>query len=148
VALVACYVPARRAPRDESRSAGRATVSVEEFAIADLRLPNEGAFWYQGIGNRQSTIGNSARNYTPREALEMGVLDELQPADRLLTRAMEVAREMASLPRSTYVRIKRSLRSQALALIDDAISNRNEPMLESWLSDETRIASAEALKKR
>lgn len=94
------------------------------------------------------TMVLTARNYSPREALAFGVLDELQPADRLLARAMEVAREMAALPRSTYSRIKRSLRSQALALIDDAISNRNEPMLESWLSEETRLASAEALKKR
>ncbi len=93
------------------------------------------------------TMVLTSRNYSPREMLAMGVLDELQPADRLLTRAIEVAREMAALPRSTYSRIKRSLRSQALALIDDAISNRNEPMLETWLSDETRIASAEALKK-
>lgn len=93
------------------------------------------------------TMVLTARNYSPRDALAMGVLDELQPADRLLTRAVEVAREMAALPRSTYSRIKRSLRSQALALIDDAISNRNEPMLETWLSDETRLASAEALKK-
>jgi enoyl-CoA hydratase len=93
------------------------------------------------------TMVLTARNYSPREALAMGVLDELQPAEGLLVRAIEVAREMAALPRSTYSRIKRSLRSQALALIDDAISNRNEPMLDSWLSDETRIASAEALKK-
>lgn len=93
------------------------------------------------------TMVLTARNYSPREALATAVLDELQPADRLLERAMEVAREMAALPRSTYPRIKRSLRSQALALIDDAISNRNEPMLDSWLSDETREASAEALKK-
>jgi enoyl-CoA hydratase len=93
------------------------------------------------------TMVLTARNYSPREALAMGVLDELQPAERLSARAIEVAREMAALPRSTYSRIKRSLRSQALALIDDAISNSNEPMLETWLSDETRIASAEALKK-
>lgn len=93
------------------------------------------------------TMVLTSRNYSPHEALAMGVLDELQPAEGLLPRAIEVAREMADLPRSTYSRIKRSLRSQALALIDDAISNRNEPMLETWLSDETRIASAEALKK-
>ena len=94
------------------------------------------------------TMVLTARNYSPREALAMGVLDELQPAEGLLVRAIEVAREMAALPRSTYSRIKRSLRSQALALIDDAISNRDEPMLDSWLSEETRSASAEALKKR
>ena len=90
----------------------------------------------------------TARNYSPGEALAMGLLDELQPADRLLPRAMEVAREMSALPRSTYRQIKRDLRAQALTLIDDAITNRNEPMLGSWLSEETRIASAEALKKR
>lgn len=94
------------------------------------------------------TMVLTARNYSPREALAMGVLDELQPAEGLLVRAVEVAREMAALPRSTYSRIKRSLRSQALALIDDAISNRNEPMLDSWLSAETRAASQEALKPK
>ena len=94
------------------------------------------------------TMVLTARNYSPREALAMGVLDELQPADRLVARAIEVAREMAALPRSTYSRIKRSLRSQALALIDDAISNRNEPMLDSWLSAETRAASAKALRRK
>lgn len=94
------------------------------------------------------TMVLTARNYSPREALAMGVLDELQPAEGLLVRAIEVAREMAALPRSTYSRIKRSLRSQALALIDDAISNRDEPMLDSWLSAETRAASAKALRRK
>lgn len=94
------------------------------------------------------TMVLTARNYSPREALEMGVLDELQPPDRLLMRAMEVAAEMAALPRSAYRRIKRGLRAEALASIDDAISNRNEPMLDSWLSAETQAASAEALKRK
>jgi enoyl-CoA hydratase len=94
------------------------------------------------------TMVLTARNYSPHEALVMGVLDELQPADRLLERALEVARELAALPRSTYWPIKRSVRSHALALIDDAISNRNEPMLDSWLNEETRKASAEALKRK
>ena len=78
----------------------------------------------------------------------MGVLDELQPPELLLSRAMEVAQEMAALPHSVYGRIKRELRRPALARIDDAISNRKEPMLESWLSIETRAASAEALKRK
>jgi len=89
----------------------------------------------------------TARNLTPEEALASGVLDELQPADRLLDRALEVAREMAELPRETYARIKRTMRGPALAKIDDAVSNQTEPMLESWLGDETRKAASEALKK-
>jgi enoyl-CoA hydratase len=86
-------------------------------------------------------------NSTPREALAQGIFDELQPADQLLPRALEVARELAALPRIGYARIKRQLRGAALALIDDAIDNRNEPMLDSWLSAETSAASAQALKR-
>lgn len=90
----------------------------------------------------------TARNSSPDDAVSMGVLDELQPPERLLPRAIEVATEMAALPHSVYGRIKRQLRGAALAQIDDAISNRNEPMLDSWLSTQTRAASAEALKRQ
>jgi enoyl-CoA hydratase len=94
------------------------------------------------------TMVLTARNWSPGDAASMGVLNELQAPQRLLPRAIEVAQEMASLPHSIYGRIKRDLRRVALARIDDAINNRNEPMLESWLNDETRAASAEALKRR
>ena len=78
----------------------------------------------------------------------MGVLDELQPQDLLLSRAIEVAEEISALPHSIYARIKRELRGAALARIDDAISNRNESMLDLWLGAETRAASANALKRK
>ena len=94
------------------------------------------------------TMVLTARNSSPRDALSMGVLDELQPPELLLPRAIEVAQEMAALPHSIYGRIKRELRGAALARIEDAISNRKEPMLDSWLSAETRAASAEALKRK
>jgi enoyl-CoA hydratase len=93
------------------------------------------------------TMVLTARNSSPQEAVAMGVLDELQAPELLLPRAIEVAQEMAALPHTIYGRIKRELRRAALARIDDAISNRNEPMLETWLSDETRAASAEALRR-
>jgi enoyl-CoA hydratase len=89
----------------------------------------------------------TGRNSTPKQALAQGVFDELQPADLLWPRALDVARELAALPRAAYARIKRQLRASAVARIDDAIRNRNEPMLKGWLSDETREASSEALKK-
>lgn len=90
----------------------------------------------------------TGRNSTPREALTQGIFDELQPPDELWPRAMAVAREMADLPRTGYARIKRQLRASALSRIDDAIRNQKEPMLESWLSDETGAASSEALRKK
>jgi enoyl-CoA hydratase len=103
----------------------------------------------------QSELSNSvgrkmvltARNWNPQKALSMGVVDELQPPEQLLPRSIEMAQEMATLPRTVYGRIKRDLKRTALERIDDAIRNRNEPMLESWLNAETRAASAEALKR-
>lgn len=89
----------------------------------------------------------TARNLNPEEALASGVLDELRPAEQLLDRAVEVARELAELPRDTYARVKLSMRAPALAKIDDALRNQKEPMLESWLGDETRKAAGQALKK-
>lgn len=94
------------------------------------------------------TMVLTARNSSPLEAVSKGVLDELQPSERLLARAIEVAEEMAALPHTVYARIKRDLRGPALARIEDAIKNGNEPMLESWLNSETQVASAEALKRR
>jgi len=90
----------------------------------------------------------TARNLSPQAALSFGVLDELQPAKELLAHAIQTAEEMAELPRDSYRRIKRQLRSTALSRIEDAIGNRNEPMLESWLSEETRTASLQALKRQ
>ena len=88
-----------------------------------------------------------ARNVSPQEALSQGWLDELQPAEQLLSRATEMAEEMAALPRASYGRIKRQMRAAALARIDDAVSNQNEPVLGAWLNAETASASAEVLSR-
>jgi len=94
------------------------------------------------------TMVLTARNSTPQEAQSMGVLDELQPGDLLISRAVKVAEEMAALPSAVFTCIKHQLRAAALSRIDDALSHRKEPMLDSWLTEETKAASAEALKRR
>ena len=86
-----------------------------------------------------------ARNVPPQDAVSRGMLDELQPIENLLPKALEIAEEMASLPRQTYGRIKRQMRAAALAKIDDALTGGNEPLLQGWLSGEMVSASAEVL---
>jgi enoyl-CoA hydratase len=86
-----------------------------------------------------------ARNLTPQEAIALGLLDELQPAEALLAQAIEVAKEMAALPRTSFGRIKRQMRAAALARINEAVSNQNDPVLDSWLTTETASASAQVL---
>jgi enoyl-CoA hydratase len=46
----------------------------------------------------------------PAEALRLGVVDEVVPADRVVTRAIEVARELAALPAEAFRLTKQALR--------------------------------------
>ena len=83
----------------------------------------------------------------PDEALANGVLDELCPAERVLARAREIAMEFAALPRGAYVKIKRQLRGEALARMDQAMRTRSDPLLEMWIVEEGRTASAALLRE-
>jgi len=86
-----------------------------------------------------------ARNYGAPEARERGLLDELQPSETVLERAIEVARDMASMPADAYRRIKHQVRRDAIAQIDEVIAANGDPMLAGWLSPDARAASAGVL---
>lgn len=82
----------------------------------------------------------------PQEALELGAVDELREPDELLPRAIEVASERASLPRATYTVVKRQLRGPVIEAIDQVLSGgAGDPVLGSWVGDETRAAAASLL---
>jgi enoyl-CoA hydratase len=79
----------------------------------------------------------------PAEALELGVVDELKPADEVLPRAIEKATELAALPASTYVRVKQQLRSPTVEAIERALSGgAGDPALDGWVAADTRGAAA------
>jgi enoyl-CoA hydratase len=79
----------------------------------------------------------------PAEALGLGVFDELRPPDEVLPRALEVATELASLPRGTYMQVKRQLRGPVIEAIDRALAGgAGDPVLAAWVSDETGSAAA------
>jgi enoyl-CoA hydratase len=81
----------------------------------------------------------------PSAALEMGALDELVSPDELLPRALEVAAEMASLPRSAYPTVKKQLRRETLEVLEAVVSGRADPISTGWLSSEAASASAAIL---
>jgi enoyl-CoA hydratase/carnithine racemase len=75
----------------------------------------------------------------PEAALRLGALDELVPAGEVLSRSLEVARELAALPRSAYGRIKHQLRGEAI----EALARTGEdPLLDAWMSPEAGEAAA------
>jgi len=80
---------------------------------------------------------------SPPEALAMGALDELH--DDPLPRALEVASEMAQLPRSAYPIVKKQLRRETIELLDAVVAGDSDPVASGWLSAEAGAASAAIL---
>jgi enoyl-CoA hydratase len=78
----------------------------------------------------------------PAQALELGLVDELHDAP--LDRALEVATELAALPRQTYSQVKRQLRAEALAGIARILAG-GDPLSAGWVGDEAAGASAAIL---
>src|SRR4051794_17967876 len=82
----------------------------------------------------------------PEEALELGVVDELQAPDALLPRALDVATELAALPRSTYTVVKRQLRGPVIEAVEQVLSGgAGDPVLGAWIGGDTRAAAASLL---
>ena len=86
-----------------------------------------------------------ARNFGPEEARTRGVFDELQAAGGMLERALDVARDLASMPADGYRRIKRQFRGAAIERIEQLVETDADPMLEAWLSPAAQRASAAIL---
>jgi len=87
-----------------------------------------------------------ARNFGPAEARSRGVLDELQPRADVLTRALEVARDLASMPADGYGRIKRQVRAATIDRIEQLIADDADPMLHGWLDPGSPEAAAAILR--
>ncbi len=81
----------------------------------------------------------------PREALELGVVDEVVEPAAVMERALEVARGLAALPPRTFARVKQDLRAPAIEEIERIVEQGADPALTAWLSDETRTAAAAIL---
>lgn len=79
-------------------------------------------------------------------AVALQVFDECVAADALLARAIARARRDAALPPEAFATIKRELRSAALERIAAARNGNAEPRYAAWLSEETRVAAAAALR--
>lgn len=73
----------------------------------------------------------TGRALSPQEALARGVLDELcDEGEALLPRALEAARELASLP--SYGVVKRQLRAPVIAELERIVAEQSDPMLREW----------------
>jgi enoyl-CoA hydratase len=78
-------------------------------------------------------------------AVELGLLDEVVEQPALLDRALEVARELAALPRGAYPRVKDQLRGEVVRELERVVER--DPMLGEWVGEESASASAAILQR-
>ena len=67
------------------------------------------------------------------EARELGLFDEAAATDQVLPRALEVAGELAALPRATYEQVKRDVRGATIAEANRIVEEGADPLLAGWL---------------
>jgi enoyl-CoA hydratase len=89
----------------------------------------------------------TGKTLLPQEALASGLIDEVVAPGVLLTRAEEIARQLALIPLQVYRMTKQSLRAEALERIERANEPHNRAMLEVWSAAETHAHIREYVRR-
>jgi 3,2-trans-enoyl-CoA isomerase len=74
----------------------------------------------------------------PAEALRVGLVDEVVPPEQVVARAVELAAELAALPRTAMTETRRLARADLVAVFDGATEAEKESLLDSWFSAEAQ----------
>jgi len=99
------------------------------------------------VGPRQAErMCVSGALVSPAEAVRIGLVDEVVPADRAVERAAAIAAELAALPRAAMTATRRLARADLVAMYDDAGDQDGgagraaeiESVLDSWFSVEAQ----------
>lgn len=139
VIVLACdYRVGTEAPCQIGLTEARAGIPFPHGAMAVVK-----AEMSKAVARRRTLV---ARNSSSQEAMADGFLDELQPPERVLPRSLEVALDLASLPPISYGQIKHQLRSETLAAMEPIVAANTDPLLDSWLSGDTKAAAASLLR--
>ena len=89
---------------------------------------------------------NSGRVVPPAEALALGLIDEIAEPETLLSRAGEVADELARIPAITFALTKRTFTSPLVARVDSSVS-LNADVLEAWGNVDVQARMKEYVEK-
>lgn len=87
----------------------------------------------------------TARLVDGDEALRLGLVDEVVPADTLLERAVAVAAEMAAIPAPAFGMVKRAVRAPVLERIEALAAEHDPQVTRMWQHPETVAAIARYL---
>jgi enoyl-CoA hydratase len=88
-------------------------------------------------------IALEGRLLKPKEALALGLVDELCPPDELEGRAFARAMDLGSVPTAGFAQVKRALRRPVLDAIARTETEETERWLDTWFSPAARALLAE-----
>ena len=86
-----------------------------------------------------------ASKFGADDAQRLGVFDELCAPGAMFERALEIAKDLASMPADSYRRVKRQVRQASYDKVQKVLASNADPMLKSWLSSDVKEASAAML---
>ncbi len=99
------------------------------------------------VGSRNARIiMEGGEFYPPDEALALGLVDRILPAEDLETSAMEHIRGTGALSTQAFALIKRNRVEPVMEQITSVLGEKEKNFMESWFSPETRTLLAEARK--
>ena len=88
---------------------------------------------------------------SPDEALRIGLVDELIPADRVVERAIEWANGILALPPNAMSQTRKEARADLVRLMEEGLASEKELLVGNWFSEETQSslkAIVERMKKK
>lgn len=89
----------------------------------------------------------TGRTFTPDDALRHGLIDEVAEPTALQSRALEVAQQLAALPREAFALAKRQLRDRTIGRAKHYANEFDPTVLDHWTSPETHTRIREYLSK-
>jgi enoyl-CoA hydratase/carnithine racemase len=118
---------------------GKAKCSLNEISFGSSVFAGSTEMLRFWVGSATATkVLYSAAMYTAEEARSLGLVDEVQPEETVLDRAMNVAADLASRPAMAFASIKRLLRRPVIEEIRRREEESIREFVEIWYSPGTR----------
>jgi len=92
-------------------------------------------------------IMDTGEFYQPEESLQMGIVDQVLPLEQVLTKSIEKARLLGTLPQEAFAIIKRNRIEMIEAQVLARLEEREQFFVDRWYSDEARERLKAAMEK-
>ncbi len=127
---------------------GRRLMGVNEVKLG-VPVPYPGerilADMLSGVDAREAV--GTGEFYDPRRSLEMGMADEILPADRVVARSVERVSTLGALPVKAFQTVKRNRAERVIEEVEARLADKEKSFMECWYSEEAQERLKEARKK-